>query len=107
MTFPTKPLPTGTVTVNGTEAPIRGLSFAETRRMVAFEDDPGDAADVLVLSAGTGMSEDEARAWFASNDPITANEVLLAILRLTGLASADPRSGSIGDGPAERPSNEP
>ena len=104
--LPIKPLPTGSVTIEGTDVPIRALSFTETKAMVSLNDDT-DAADVLVLTAGTGATDDEARAWLAGTDAATVNDLLLAILRLSGLASSDPRSGSTGEGPAERPSSEP
>lgn len=105
MTLPIKPLPTGTVTIEGTDVPIHGLSRADVMRLRNFKGNE-DEAEPFVIAAGTGVSEDEAREWLGSVDLITGGRLLEAIFALTGLTT-DPQPGSIGDGPAERPSSEP
>lgn len=106
MSLPIKPLPTGTVSIEGTDVPIRGLSRSEVIRLQRFEGNEEDA-EPFVVAAGAGITEDEARKWLGSVDVVTGGELVVGILRLTGLTSADPQTGSIGDGPAERPSSEP
>ena len=106
MTLPIKPLPTGTVTIEGTDVPIRGLSRTEVVKLQSFEGREDDA-EPFVVAAATGVSVDEARQWLGSVDLVTGGRLLVAIFELSGLVSADPQPGSIGDGPAERPSSEP
>lgn len=104
--LPIKPLPTGSVTIEGTDIPIRALSRSEVIRLQSFEGNE-DGAEPFVIAAGTGCTEEEARAFLASTDLVTGGDLLVAIFRLTGLAAADPQKGSTGEGPAERPSSEP
>lgn len=105
-TLPIKPLPTGTVSIAGTDVPIRAMSRAEVTKFQTFEGRE-DEAEPFVIAAGTGCTEDEAREFLASTDLVTGGDLLIAIFRLTGLASSDPQTGSTGEGPAERPSSEP
>lgn len=104
-TLPVKPLPTGSVTIEGTDVPIRSLSRSEVVRLRTFEGNEDDA-EPFIVAAGAGVTEDEARTWLGSVDVVTGGELVFSILRLTGLAS-DPQAGSTGEGPAERPSSEP
>jgi hypothetical protein len=100
MTLPSKPLPTGSVTIEGTEVPIRGLSRAQVlhlQKLVANDED----AEPYLISAGTGVSVEEAGEWLASIDLVTGGELVEAIFRVTGLM--DPQKGSTGEGPGEKP----
>jgi len=105
MVLPIKPLPTGSVTIEGTDVPIRSLSRSEVLRLRTF-DGREDDAEPFIVAASTGVTEDEARDWLGSVDVVTGGELVGAILTLTGL-STDPQTGSTGEGPAERPSSEP
>lgn len=90
MTLPIVPLPTET-TEDGTE--IRGLSRTEVIELFAFTDRAEKEA--FLISKGTGVSLAEAAKWMAATgyDPVEA--LLLAILRLSGIAAEgeqDPQS---------------
>lgn len=104
-TLPSKPLPTGSVTIEGTVVPIRGLSRSEVMRLRTFDGNEDDA-EPYVVACGSGVTEDEAREWLGSTDLVTGGLLIEGIFKLTGLMS-DPPMGSTGDGPAERPSSEP
>lgn len=100
MTLPSKPLPTGSVSIAGTDVPIRALSRSEVLRVRTFEGNEDDA-EPYVISCATGVSVEEATAWLASIDVETGGALIEAIFRLTGLL--DPRAGSTGEGPGEKP----
>lgn len=100
MTLPSKPLPTGSVTIAGTEVPIRALSRSEVLRLRSFEDNE-DAAEPFVVSCATGVSVEEATAWLGSIDVVTGGALIEAVFKLTGLA--DPQAGSTGEGPTAKP----
>lgn len=105
MVLPAKPLPTGSITIEGTEVPLRALSRSEVVRLRRFDGNEDDA-EPFIVAAGAGVTEDEARTWLGSIDVETGGALVFEVLRLTGLAS-DPQKGSTGEGPAERPSSEP
>lgn len=89
MTLPIKPLPTGTVTIEGTDVPIRGLSRSEVLKLQTFEGNE-DEAEPFVVAAGTGVSIDEARQWLGSVDLVTGGLLIVGIFKLSGLTS-DPQ----------------
>ena len=104
MPLPEVPLPRGTVTIAGTEVPIRALSRSEVIRMRTYEGAEDDA-EPMVVSWGAEISLEEARAWL-DNVPTEAGGALVeAIFALTGLLG--PQVGSTGAGPDAPPSNEP
>jgi hypothetical protein len=93
--LPVVPLATGTVEVGGTDVVIRSLSRSAVVSLAQFGRDT-TAAEVFIVSKGTGGTEDEARAWLDSTDAETAGILLKAIAALSGIASGEP-----GDEPGE------
>ncbi len=104
MPLPIVPLATGTVTINGTEVPIRALSRSEVVRMRSFEGTE-DQAEPFVVSWGTDVSLEEASEWLNSVPTEAGGALIEAIFVLTGLVG--PQVGSTGAGPDAPPSNEP
>lgn len=104
MTLPAEPLRTGSVTIAGTEVPIRALARSEVLHMRSFRESEDDA-EPYVIACGTGVTIDEARAWLASVSLETGGSLIEGIFNLTGLL--DPQEGSIGEGPDAQPSSEP
>lgn len=100
MTLPSKPLPTGSVTIAGTEVPIRALSRTEVVRLRTFEGNEVEA-EPFVVACATGETDEAARVWLGSVDVETGGELIDAVLRLTGLL--DPQKGSTGEGPDAQP----
>ena len=100
MTLPIKPLPTGTVTIEGTDVPIRALAYSEVMTLSRLED-ADEAAERFMIVCGTGVTEAEAAAWVTSTDGPTVERLLAAISALSGLTK-DPSAGSTGEGPAAR-----
>jgi hypothetical protein len=87
MSLPTK-LSTDTVELHGTDIAIRSLSRAEAIRLGEFRDDVA-AAEVFILTCGTGVSEDEARAFREGNGVDDAGKLVDAILILSRLATPE------------------
>ncbi len=100
MPLPSKPLPTGTVTIAGTDVPIRALSRSEVLKVRSFEGNE-DQAEPYVIACATGVSVEEATDWLSSIDLVTGGELIEAVFRLTGLL--DPQAGSTGEGPTAEP----
>ena len=98
------PLPVGTVTIKGTDVPIRSLSRTEFVHLQSFDGNE-DEAEPYIVACATGITVDDARAWLATADFVTGGKIIEAILRLTG--ASNPQAGSTGEGPSERPSSEP
>ena len=105
MILPTKPLPTGSVTIEGTTVPIRALSYTEVMTLGRLPDDD-EQAERFMIACSVGIEQDEAAAWVQSTDGPTVERLLSAISVLSGLRK-DPSRGSTGGGPAERRSSEP
>lgn len=81
--LPSIPQPTETVRVGDTDVTVRGLSVTEVRKV---HDAAGaDEGDAMAIAFGTGCSVEEASAWLDSAPALAAQEVMAAILRLTGL----------------------
>jgi hypothetical protein len=85
MPLPAVPLDSGTVAVGGVDVSIRSLSRDEVVSLAAFGTDT-NAAEVFILAAACGITEDEARAWRKSVSAKTAGVLLTAIARMSGLA---------------------
>ena len=83
MTLPSVPLATGSVEVGGSSVAIRSLSRTEVVSLGQLDD--LTAAEVLIVSKGTGVTEDEARAWLDSVSAETANALLRAIAVISGI----------------------
>lgn len=84
MTLPVVPLPTGTATLGGTTVAIKSLSRAAVLSLSSLDDDAG-AAEILMLTQGTGVTEDEARAWRESTDADTVGLLLEEIAVISGI----------------------
>lgn len=100
MTLPSKPLPTGSVSIAGTDVPIRALSRSEVVQLRRFTDNE-DEAEPFIVARGAGVSSEEAAEWLASIDVETGGALIEAILDLTRLL--DPQAGSTGEGPSAKP----
>jgi hypothetical protein len=83
---PLKPLSTDTVEVGGVQVEFRSLSRAESLKMRSFVGDP-DAAEIYILAAATGSSEDEARKWREGVNLTDGGALIDAILIHSGLAT--------------------
>ena len=84
MPLPVIPLPTGEVTVDGNVIPIRGLSRTEYLTVGQMGRENVVEAEAVILSAGTGVTIEEARAWLAATESAPAQVVLDAITDLSG-----------------------
>ena len=98
MTLPTVRLRTGSVTIAGTDVPIRALSRLEVLRVAEMDN---VEAEPYILSCAAGVPLEEATTWLQSVDADTGNIVGQAILRLS--ATMDPPAGSTGEGPTAKP----
>ena len=104
MALPDVPLPTGSVTIGGTDVPIRSLARSEVLRIRSFvgaEDD----AEPFIVACGTGCTPEEATAWLGAVELDVGGVLVEAILALTGLL--DPQEGATGDGPDARSTSAP
>jgi hypothetical protein len=88
MTLPVKPLATDSVEIGGERVDFRSLSRSEALQLQAFRGRE-DEAEVFILARGSGVSEDEARAWREQVDTETAGVLIDGILFLSGLAQKD------------------
>ena len=89
MSLPIEPLATGSVTIAGESVPIASLSRADVIRLAGMGDNPEDA-ETLMIAHGTGVSDDEARAWRTKVDAKTAERLLDAVAVLSGIRTAKP-----------------
>ena len=90
-TLPPAPQRTGSVTVAGTAVPIRSLSRAEALELRTLADQP-DAdrlGEILLISRGSGVSEDEAAAWWDASDAGDVQALVGAIAALSRLGGPD------------------
>ena len=85
MSLPVVPLDTSTAEVGGQQVQIRSLSRDEVTRLAALDGDPG-AAEVFMISCGTGESEADAAEWRKGVSAKTAGLLLRAIRDLSGLS---------------------
>jgi hypothetical protein len=90
--LPSIPLPTDSVEVGGYVIKFRSLSRAEALKVTTEFKDNVDGAEIFILACGTGVSEEDAKAWRDTTDPITAGKVVDGIIMLTGLASTDAKN---------------
>lgn len=86
------PLPTRHVALGDTKVEIRSLSRVEALRVAQLSGDV-EAIDNFILAAGTGVTEDEAKAWRARATPDDAAAVVDAICELSGLFEGAQKSG--------------
>ena len=89
--LPEAPQRTGSVKVAGTAVPIRSLSRAEALELRTLADQP-DAdrlGEVLLISRSTGVSEDEAAAWWDASDAGDVQVLVSAIAALSRLGGPD------------------
>lgn len=93
--LPAIPLPRKTVEVGGVPVEFRSLSRTEALYVTSeFKGEAGsgkdaDAAEIYVLSRGTGVTEEEAKRWRDETDPVEAGKVIDGILILSGIAELD------------------
>jgi hypothetical protein len=86
--LPVSPLPESDVDVGGSSVHIRSLSRDEVVTLARYADDTSEA-EVFILSRACDIPEDEARAWRTQVTAPVANVLLVAIGRLSGLASGE------------------
>lgn len=86
--LPLSPLAKGSVDINGVPVEYRSLSRAEALTLNSFRGREAEA-EVFIITAATGCSDDEAETWRGSVDTDTAGLLIDAILILSGLASTD------------------
>lgn len=85
MGLPVVPLGTGSVDIGGTTVEYHALSRAQALQLNGYRGRE-DEAEVFILMAGTGCTEDEAKAFREGNDTDTAGLLIDGILILSGLA---------------------
>jgi hypothetical protein len=73
-----------TIQINGSAVEIRSLSRKETLEMAKFKDDP-DAGEIYLLARATGSSEDQVRVFRETTNPLEVDNLLDAILKLSGI----------------------
>ena len=97
MPLPIVPLTQGSVVIGGETVEYRALSRAEAMTLNGYRGRE-DEAEVFILMAGTGCSQDEAKAFREGNDVETAGALIDGILILSKLASddTDPKAKSRG-----------
>jgi hypothetical protein len=90
--LPVIPLPSSVVEVNGAPVPFRSLSRSEA---LALQDFRGreDEAEVYILVAATGCTEEEAQAFREGTMTMEAGKLIDAILVLSGLAEGTDPAG--------------
>lgn len=96
MGLPNVPLPTAIVVVGDEKVEVRGLSRAAAIRFAGLRGDP-DAADILLIAFGCGISEEEAAAWRETVEFDVAGAIADQVLILSGLMEG---KGEPGDGPS-------
>ena len=84
MTLPVGQLAREKVAVNGAQVEIRSLSRKETLEMAKFKEDP-DAGEIYLLVRATGASEDEVRIFRETTNALEIDNLLDAILKLSGI----------------------
>jgi hypothetical protein len=87
MTLPGSPIPTGVVTIAGTDVSVRGLSRTEALHMSEIGDIHG--AEVYCLATGAGVTPEEAERWLGEVTNDVADLLTDKILRLSGLIGRD------------------
>ena len=92
--LPAAPRRTGSVEVNGVEVAIRGLSRGEALELRALAGEAGAdrAGEVLLISRGTGVPEEEAAAWWDASDAADVQTLVAAIAGLSRLTGGDGRA---------------
>lgn len=85
MALPVKPLAKDTVDLDGDKVGIRSLSRAEAIKLATEYQHNADAAEIFMLVAGTGQSEEEVTNWRNATDAKTVGKVVDAIAALSGL----------------------
>lgn len=88
--LPIKPLPRASVEIEGQPVEVRGLSRSEALHLsTRFTQDTADEAEVYILTCGTGVSADEARAFLSQTDATTAGLLIDKIIELSGITAGD------------------
>lgn len=90
MGLPVVPLGQGSVEIGGQEVAYHSLSRADALKLNGYRGRE-DEAEVFILMAGTGCTEEEAQSFRESNDTETAGLLIDAILTLSGLTD-DPKA---------------
>lgn len=84
MALPRIELPTDTVNVGGEEIAVRGLSRKEVLSLSKHTADP-EKADVLAVSWGCNVSEQDAEEWLDCSPSGITIEVISKIMELSGM----------------------
>jgi hypothetical protein len=89
MPLPIKPLATEEVEIAGTMVPIRSMNRPAVIKLGSLEGD-NEAAEILMLMAGTQSSAEDVAAFREGNDAATVEVLVEAIARLSGIRSMTP-----------------
>jgi hypothetical protein len=84
MALPIAPLATATLEIGGEIVEYRSMSRAQALKLNGLKGRE-DEAEILILTSGTGCTEDEAQAFREGNDTDTAGLLIDSIIRLSGL----------------------
>ena len=95
--LPPVPLAVGTTEVGGTTVQIRSLTRAEALevRALAGQPDADRLGEVYLIAKGTGVSPEDAEAWWESSDPIAVQKLvedIAVVSRLQGKDGKAPNS---------------
>jgi hypothetical protein len=88
MTLPVRELPQSSVTLGQDTIEFRSLTMKEADGFRRFEDDTLGAS-AFIVSTATGVSLEDAETWLGSVTFGDANELVTAILSLSGLTGDD------------------
>jgi hypothetical protein len=91
MTLPVRQLARDTVQVNGQSVAIRSLSRKETIEMTRFKDDV-DGGEIFIIARATDSSEDEVRIFRETTNGLEVDNLINAILKLSGLDQLQARA---------------
>jgi hypothetical protein len=91
MALPIAPLATATVEIAGTVVEYHAMSRAQALKLNGLTGRENEA-EILILTSGTGCTEDEAQAFREGNDTDTAGLLIDGILVLSGLATDFPKT---------------
>jgi hypothetical protein len=89
MPLPIKPLATDEVEIAGTMVPIRSMNRPAVIKLGTLEGD-NEAAEILMLMAGTQSNAEDVAAFREGNDAATVELLVEAIARLSGIRDMTP-----------------